>query len=225
MESLQIMSIHRGNDKKSSMVRVKICGITNIDDAICSYQYGADALGFIFYKKSKRYINKGRVREILKNIPPFIETVGVFVNEEEKVIKDIVEYSGLDIIQLHGDESPDFCKRFKNKIIKGFRVKDERDLNIISEYNVYGILLDSYNEDVFGGSGRKFNWDIASKLKEYRNLIISGGLNPDNVIDAINTFNPCAVDVSSGVEIYPGKKDHTKLRDFIYLAKGYYVTR
>ena len=205
-------------------VRVKVCGITNLEDALYAYKYGADALGFIFYKKSPRYVDKDMVREIIKALPPFILTVGVFVNESEEVIKKTVEYTGIDIIQLHGDESPDFCRRFKQRVIKAFRISSDKDINIISEYEVYGVLLDSYSEGGFGGSGKSFDWGIASKLKNRKNLIISGGLNSDNVAEAIRLFRPCGVDVSSGVELYPGKKDPAKLKDFISSAKGYYAT-
>ena len=203
------------------MVRVKICGITRSEDAIDAAYLGADALGFVFYSGSKRYIDPGAASKIIKSLPPFITPVGVFVNEDKKRIQEVKSVSGIDLVQIHGDEDPDFCNSLGMKYIKACRVTDRDSLENIRYYNTSFILLDSHSEDSYGGTGRTFNWKDASSYNFFgKSIILSGGLNSDNVRNAINLVNPYAVDVSSGVESAPGIKDHTKLKDFIEAIKN-----
>ena len=197
------------------MVKIKVCGITNIEDAILAVESGADAIGFVFYKPSPRYIDPKLAREIIDRLPPFINSVGVFVDEDEKKVQGIVDLCRIDTIQLHGSESPEFCERFKQKVIKAIKVKGEQSLTDIDRYRVSAYLLDTYSDKTPGGTGRGFDWDIALQAKKYGPVILAGGLSPENVVDAIRKVRPYGVDVSSGVEKNPGKKDADKLRRFI----------
>jgi phosphoribosylanthranilate isomerase len=197
------------------MVRVKICGITNLDDAIMAVEAGADALGFVFFEGSSRYISPEQASVIIHELPPFVKSVGLFVNEELKAVNIIADQCGLDIIQLHGDESPLFCNSVKRRVVKAFRVKDESSLNKIAEYEVAAILLDAWSPIAHGGTGTTFNWEIAAKAAASNCIILAGGLTPENVEEAIKVVKPYAVDVSSGVESSPGKKSSDKLKDFI----------
>jgi len=206
------------------MVRIKICGITNWEDAELSVKLGVDALGFVF-AKSPRKITPQKAFRIIKNLPPFVFTVGVFVNEDLKKIKRIVKFCRLNAVQLHGEEDPLFCKRIREftKVIKAFRIKDERDLDNLINYEVDGYLLDTYTEEAYGGTGKTFDWELAIRAKKIlggRPLILSGGLNPKNVSEAIRKINPFAVDVSSGVESFPGKKSKLLLTKFIKSVKN-----
>ena len=197
------------------MLKIKICGITNKADAHASVEYGADALGFVFYTKSPRSVDQERVKEIIVSLPPGITTVGVFVDEEQDRIKQIISYTGLDVIQLHGSESPEDCK-IHNKVFKAIRVKDLSDLDQLAKYDVSAFLLDTYSPDEYGGTGKIFNWDIAVEAKKYGNIILAGGLNPDNIEAALKHVKPYGIDVSSGVEgSTKGIKDHSKLKLFI----------
>lgn len=197
------------------MIKVKVCGITNIADALLAAESGADAIGFIFYKPSPRYIAPELARDIIDRLPPFINSVAVFVDEDEKRLKDIIDLCRIDTIQLHGDESPGFCERFKQKVIKTIRVQGEESLRGLDRYRVSAFLLDTYRENIPGGTGRSFDWDLAIGVKRYGPIILAGGLNPENVADAIRKVRPYGVDVSSGVEKSPGKKDADKLKRFI----------
>ena len=200
------------------MVIVKICGITNVSDAYASIKYGADALGFILYNKSPRYVPPDKLRNIIKRLPPFITTVGVFVNENTDIIKNILNETGLNIAQLHGDETPEDCEQF-TRVIKAFRVRDHADIEDISSYKVSAFLLDTYSVNAFGGTGLTFDWDVVADAKQFGNIIVAGGLTPENVSDVITQTSPYGVDVSSGVEESPGVKDHGKIREFIEQAK------
>lgn len=202
------------------MIKVKICGITNYEDALNAAAYGADALGFMFYSKSPRYADKEIVRDICRSIPPFISTVGVFVNDVPDNINSIAEFCGLDAVQLHGDESPDFCSQITKKVIKAFRVRDRDIIKDIQRYKLDLVLLDSYSEEIYGGSGFTFDWEIAMDIKKSVKIVLSGGLNCDNVLTAARQIRPYAVDVSSGVENSKGKKDNIKVKRFIELAKS-----
>ena len=197
------------------MVKVKICGITNLEDALYSAECGADALGFIFYPKSPRFIEKTKAKEIISKLPPFITTVGVFVNESIENIVNTIHECNINIVQLHGDETPDYCSKLPVKTIKAIRVKNEDSLKQIAEYKISTLLLDAYSEDSFGGAGKIFDWDLAIKAKGYGRIILSGGLTLDNVREAIEKVKPYGVDVSSGVEEREGKKDKIKVREFI----------
>jgi phosphoribosylanthranilate isomerase len=202
------------------MVRVKICGITSLEDALAAVHAGADARGFVFWKKSPRYVDVEEAAGIIKGLPPFVTTVGVFVNEAEDVIRGIVRKTGLDRIQLHGDEPPEFVKALGPGVIKAIRVRDEEDVRRIGGYDASAYLLDTFTEGMPGGTGKTFDWDLAVRAKGYGRIILSGGLNTDNVVEAIEKVAPYGVDVSSGVEFTPGKKDPEKVRAFVRLAKG-----
>ncbi len=200
-------------------VRVKICGITRVEDALVSVEAGADALGFVFYEGSPRYVSPETVREIISHLPPFVLTVGVFVNEHPSRIREVMELSGLDTVQLHGDEPQEACS-FWLRAIKAFRVRDFTDLEPLRKYRVSAYLLDTYSSELPGGTGLTFNWDIAVEAKKFGPVILSGGLTPENIERAVRWVQPYAVDVSSGVEQKKGIKDHDKLRLFIERAKS-----
>lgn len=204
------------------MVKVKICGITNLQDAQAAIKAGCDALGFVFYRKSPRFVSGQKAKEIIAGLPKKVLKVGVFVNAREKRIKKIAKSCCLDILQFHGDESPEFCQRFKHyKIIKAFRVKESPNLKAIARYKVFACLFDSFNRKKFGGTGKRFSWQLLKGLSALRQQIfLSGGLNTQNVRRAISTVHPQWVDVSSGVETSPGKKDPRKLIKFIKTVRG-----
>lgn len=201
------------------MVRVKICGITNSEDAQAAVELGADALGFVFAKSSRR-VTKEQAKDIIEKLPPFVSPVGVFVDEEVKTIKDICDFCGVHTVQLHGNEDPLYIHDLTGyKIIKAFRIKEEDDLVCLSQYKPHAFLLDSYVKGVMGGTGVAFNWEIARQAHKYGAIILSGGLTPENVKEAIQVVKPYAVDVSSGVEASPGKKDKALIKRFIMHAK------
>lgn len=202
------------------MARIKICGITNAEDAVAAVKYGADALGFVFYSESPRSITPDDARSIVSSLPVFVTTVGVFVDEAEKKIEEISSHVGLNAIQLHGSEPPGYFN-FSRKVIKAIRVKDLSDLAPLNLYqNVSAFLLDTYAPDKFGGTGHVFNWEIAIEAKKFGDIILAGGLTPDNITEAVQMVQPYGVDVSSGVEgSIKGRKDHNKLKVFIERAK------
>lgn len=201
------------------MVRVKICGITNLEDALAAVDYGADALGFVFFEKSPRSVLPEEAAEIISHLPPFVTTVGVFVNEVPSTIVRIMEFAGVDVVQLHGDEQPDLCTLWP-RVIKAFRVRDVTDLGTLGHYRTAAMLLDAYSPDAYGGTGQVFNWDIALEAKRYGRIVLSGGLTPENVGSAVERVMPYAVDVSSGVEREKGRKDAEKMRRFIEGARS-----
>ncbi len=203
-------------------IRVKVCGITNLRDAEEAVRNGADALGFVFYKHSPRKVSVETAKKIIERIPPFIERVGVFVNEKKQRVKDIIKSCGLTAVQFHGDETPGYCSSFKDiKVIKAIRVKDKKSLKIISAFNkADAILLDTFDEKRFGGTGRSFDWRLIKRSVKNRPIILAGGLTPDNVAIAIKKVQPYAVDVSSGIESRPGKKDHSLMKAFFAIQNG-----
>ncbi|GJQ60020.1 MAG: phosphoribosylanthranilate isomerase [Candidatus Scalindua sp. AMX11] len=202
------------------MTRIKICGITNVEDATIAIDYGTDAIGFVF-AESKRKVSKEKVRDIVHKLPPFVTLVGLFVNETAKNIEDICKYCGLNTIQLHGNEPPDFLRDLKQfKIIKAFRIKNEEDIGQVQNYQADALLLDGYAENQRGGTGTTFDWKIVGKAKTSIPIIIAGGLTHINVSEAIHISKPYGVDVSSGVEMRPGKKDKHLIRKFIDTVKG-----
>lgn len=201
------------------MVRVKICGITNAGDAHAAVEAGADALGFVFFRESPRAITPDDARDIIEGVPAFVSTVGVFVNEPAWRVQEIMRIAGLDIAQLHGDESPEECCKFQ-RVVKAIRVSRLTDLEPIQQYHVSAFLLDAYSPDEYGGTGKTFNWDIAKEARPYGNIVLAGGLTPENVADAVRHVQPFAVDVSSGVEKSRGIKDHEKIRQFIQHARS-----
>lgn len=201
-------------------MRVKICGITNVEDANAAVEFGADALGFVF-AKSPRQITKEQARDIIKKLPPFVSPVGVFVDEKVDKIKEICDFCGIHTVQLHGNEQPPSLKELEGyTLIKAFRVKEEGDLKPLANYKPHAFLLDSYAKGVLGGTGVPFKWEAARQAHKYGIIILSGGLTPENVKDAIQIVKPYAVDVSSGVESSPGKKDKSLMKRFIANAKG-----
>ena len=200
------------------MVKVKICGITNLEDALAAVKWGADALGFVF-APSPRQVTRQQVANIVAGLPPFVCKVGVFVDSELQEVKETMRACGLNLAQLHGSESPDFCQELFPRVIKSFRVEDESVLALLPQYKVSAYLLDSYDAALRGGTGQSFDWGIAKKARHYGPIILSGGLTSANVRQAISLVRPYAVDVSSGVESKPGVKDHAKLRAFLETAK------
>ncbi len=205
------------------MVKVKICGITNCEDASLAVESGADILGFVL-APSPRQVSPEKVRSIIDTLPPFVVTVGVFVDEEEKTIKDIADFCRLSQVQLHGNESPDFCQRFRPKAIKAFRLQDDTSLFSLSGYqgHVQAVLLDTFQKGIAGGTGRTFPWSLAVKAKTLNlPVILAGGLNPMNVGRAVQMVKPYAVDVSSGIEERPGKKDPLLMKRFLEAIKEF----
>jgi len=198
-------------------VKVKVCGITCKEDAEAAVRFGADAIGFVF-ADSPRKITPDTVKDIISSLPPFIAYVGVFVNGNEKEVRRIANFCGLSILQFHGDETPSYCNKF-SRAIKAFRIKGKEDIEKIREYSASTWLLDTYCEGKPGGTGKTFDWSEASELAKEGRVILSGGLTPENVAEAIRVVSPYAVDVGSGVEEYPGKKDHKKIEKFIREAK------
>lgn len=192
------------------MIRVKICGITQVEDALMASSLGAYALGFVFYEKSQRYILPQKAKEIINYLPPFIVRVGVFVNEGINEIYRIKEFCSLDRIQLYSDDCNIYKGLDPSVFFAVYRIKSENDINIINQSSLMP-LLDTYHEKLHGGTGKKFDWQFLKGLKIP--FILAGGINADNVLEAIK-FNPYAIDVSSGVEKEPGIKDHKKMFEF-----------
>ncbi len=202
------------------MTRVKICGITNLEDALFAAEAGADALGFVFYAQSPRCITPDRTREIILHLPPFLTKVGVFVNDELDRVGEIMAHCHLDYAQLHGDETPEQVAALAPRAIKAVRVRSAADVERLSAYQAAAYLLDAYHPTKPGGTGETWDWELAVAAKPYGPIILAGGLTPENVGDAIERVHPYAVDVSSGVEAAPGIKDHQKVQCFITAAKG-----
>jgi phosphoribosylanthranilate isomerase len=200
---------------------VKICGITSQADAECAVEAGADALGFIFFRRSPRYIEPNAAAAIASKILAPVLKVGVFVDENLETMREIAGQCGLDRLQLHGNESMETCESLQTPVIKAFRIQDLNSLARLRDYKVRAFLLDSYVAGQHGGTGAKFNWDLAVQAKKFGTpIILAGGLTPENVADAVAKASPYGVDVSSGVESAPGKKDQAKVRHFIQRAKG-----
>lgn len=195
------------------MVRVKICGITNFEDAHEAINLGADALGFNFYKRSPRYLEPAKAKPIIEALPPLVSLVGIFADEfSPERIRTIAHAVGLGTIQLHGSESPEYIKKISEvRIIKAFRVNESFDVSQLAAYQVGAYLLDTYDSKQLGGTGKTFNWDVAAQAKPYGRVILAGGLSPENVADAILQVRPYAIDVCSAIESEPGKKDFQKM--------------
>ncbi len=206
------------------MTLVKICGITNLEDALLSAKFGADALGFNFYEKSPRYITPEKAREIVEQLPADVLKVGVFVNESLEKIAKIAEVSKLDALQLHGEESPEFVKQLKEKtnleIIKAFRVSPEFKPKDVLQYEVDAVLLDAYSRHEHGGTGETFDWEIAEKVRMlFPKMYLAGGLSEVNIAEAISNIKPFAVDVCSSIEKKKGIKDLNLLKKFVFAVK------
>jgi phosphoribosylanthranilate isomerase len=201
--------------------RVKICGITNLADAQTAVEAGADALGFNFYDKSPRFVTIQRAAEITKQIPPFVMRVGVFVNAPEEFVLRAIAEAGLTMLQFHGDEPPEFCVQFGLMSMKAFRIRDEKSLAELPKFQTDAYLLDAFSPEARGGTGEKFNWDLAVEAQRFgKPIFLAGGLTPENVADAVRKVIPFGVDVASGVESSPGKKAPAKVKAFIAAAKS-----
>ena len=196
-------------------IKVKICGMTQLKDALFAVEQGVDAVGFIFYKKSPRAVTMKTVREIITKLPPLVDTVGVFVNESAERLNKIADYCGLDLVQLHGEESPAFCRKIHRRVIKAFRVKDLQSIKQLEKFPVSGFLLDTFSDDLHGGTGKTFDWNLALPVKKMGPVILAGGLTPRNILQAVRQVRPYGVDVCSGVEKSPGIKDLEKVRVFL----------
>jgi len=198
------------------MMRVKICGITNLEDALLAAELGAQALGFIFYPKSPRSIKPEAARQIIAHLPPLVLSVGVFVNEAAALVLEVAEMVRLDWVQLHGEEPPEYCRFLYRNVMKAIRVQDQSSLEQMQQYqgSVRAFLLDTHKSDQKGGTGESFDWTLARQAREYGPVVLAGGLRPENVAAAIREASPLAVDVASGVEASPGKKDPARLRAF-----------
>ena len=201
--------------------QVKICGVTNVADALAAAEAGADMIGLNFYEKSPRYISFATASEISRALPPFVLRVGVFVNPEESQVVEAIAACGLNLLQFHGDEDSDFCTQFGLMSVKALRVRDAESLQTLENFNTDAFLLDAYSKSGLGGTGEKFNWDLAVAAQKFgKPIFLAGGLTPENVADAVKQVRPFAVDVSSGVESAPGKKDAAKVQAFIAAAKS-----
>lgn len=202
-------------------VKVKICGITNLPDAQAAVAAGADLLGFIFAERSPRRMTVEAVAALGRQLPLEALRVGVFVDPTEDMVARAIRECGLNLVQFHGSEPPEFCTQFGIMSVKAFRMRDEQSLAALADYPTDAWLLDTYSETQAGGTGQTFNWDLALAAKHHgRPLFLAGGLTPDNVGEAVRCVQPFAVDVSSGVEQTPGRKDHAKVAAFIRAAKA-----
>ncbi|WP_028585448.1 phosphoribosylanthranilate isomerase [Desulfogranum mediterraneum] len=208
--------------KRHRRTRIKICGITRLDDALEAVEEGVDALGFIFYEGSPRFIDPEEAKLIIEQLPPFVGTVGVFVDKKRKEVEEIVEYCCLDYVQLHGSESPKYCERLARhaapcQVLKALRVGPELSAETVAVYSphVKGFVLDTYSPLAVGGTGTAFDWNLIEKLELQKPFLLAGGLSPDNVESALTTVRPYGVDANSGLETEPGVKDHGLIRSFI----------
>ena len=198
-----------------------MCGTTNPDDAVAAVQAGVDGLGFIFVEKSPRHVEPEMVRYITRMLPPFVHFVGVFVDRPIKEVVELVDFCHLSHVQLHGKEDPEYCEQLSGlcncTLLKAFRVGPQSVAADFTPYDdvVKGYLLDTYKKGIAGGTGESFDWQMIDNLYLQRPIILAGGLTPDNVYEAVKTVHPFAVDINSGVEKEPGKKDHAKLRELV----------
>ena len=180
---------------------------------------GADALGFVFYPGSPRFVDPERVRAMVSDLPPLLTTVGLFVNEHPARIREMVDFCGLSTVQLHGDEAPGQCSFPPYRVIKALRLKEDMGVDVFASFSVSALLLDAYVPNRFGGTGQRCDWSQAAEIASRHRVILAGGLNPENVAEAVRQVHPYGVDVSSGVEERPGQKDPEKVARFIRMAK------
>ena len=199
---------------------VKICGITNLEDALHVVHSGADAVGFVFHEESPRFISHYHAAEIVQKLPDHISKIGVFVHADRKFVHEVVKRVNLSAVQLYGNEGPDDLVSYEASVIKAVRVGENFDVETLRNYIVDAFLLDTHQKGQYGGTGKTFDWNNAVKAKEYGRIILSGGLTPENIEDAVRFVQPYGVDVSSGVEGSPGKKDPAKVKEFIMRAKS-----
>jgi len=201
--------------------RVKICGVTNVADALAAAAAGADMIGLMFYERSPRHISLATAEEISRALPPFVQRVGVFVNPEAELVMRAIGECGLSLLQFHGDETSEFCTQFGLMSLKAVRIRDAQSLNQLAGFQTDAFLLDAHSQNGRGGTGETFNWDLAIEAQKFgKPIFLAGGLTPENVGDAVKKVRPFAVDVSSGVESVPGKKDVAKVRAFIAAARA-----
>lgn len=204
-------------------IKVKICGITNPEDAQVAIEAGADALGFVFHRRSPRSVDIQTAKAIVAGMPPFVLPVGVFVNEPVKVVRDVMDECGLACAQLHGDETASYCDALARPVLRAIRIQSRGDLLALAEYkgraNVRGFLVDAFSDQAYGGTGQLVDWALAAEAAKAAHILLAGGLTPDNVQEAIRQVRPYGVDVSSGVERSPGSKDHDKVRAFLRAAR------
>jgi phosphoribosylanthranilate isomerase len=206
---------------KGSHTEIKICGITRLEDALCAAACGADAVGFIFHPASPRYMTPERAMAIIARLPEGIATVGVFVNRQRREVEQTAEACGLDLIQLHGDESPAYCRQFPSgRVIKAVSPGTSEELRALDDYRVRALLIDAREGSRYGGTGKRSDWELAIKIREAHPLILAGGLNPGNIEEALTTVAPHAVDINSGCELAPGIKDHDRMRRIIGMIRG-----
>jgi len=202
-------------------VKVKICGITNAEDAAAAAEVGADMVGFMFYDKSPRHVSIAAASAIARILPAHIVRTGVFVDAEEDLVLQAIRECGLNLLQFHGNEAPDYCLQFGLMSMKAFRIRDADSLKHLPTYQTDAWLLDSYSPAQYGGTGERFNWNLATEARKWgKPIFLAGGLTPENVRLAVQQAQPYGVDVSSGVELGPGKKDHEKVKAFIRAAKS-----
>ena len=201
--------------------KVKICGLTSVTDALAAAEAGADMIGLMFYDGSPRHIPLATAVEIARALPPFVLKVGVFVNPEPAQVLEAIAACGLNLLQFHGDEDSAFCTQFGVMSMKAVRVRDAESLNQLANFQTDVFLLDAYSKAGLGGTGEKFNWELAIEAQKFgKPIFLAGGLTPENVADAVRQVQPFAVDVSSGVESAPGKKDAAKVRAFIAAVRA-----
>ena len=201
--------------------KVKICGITSVADAQTAAEAGADMIGLMFYEGSPRHITLPQAVEISRSLPPFVQRVGVFVNPEPAQVMEAITACGLNLLQFHGDEPSEFCTQFGLMSVKALRVRDAASIAALEQYQTEAFLLDAYSKAGLGGTGERFNWDLAVEAQKFgKPIFLAGGLTPENVADAVRQVRPFAVDVSSGVESSPGKKDAAKVKAFIEAVRA-----
>jgi phosphoribosylanthranilate isomerase len=204
--------------------RTKICGITNVEDALAAVAAGADALGFLLYRKSPRYVDPMKVQQIVAQLPPFVLPVGVFVNEEIKIVRDLMDTCGLALAQLHGEETAAYCRELGRPVLKALRLKDRSTFLALAEFQgragVRGFVLDAFSDEAYGGTGQAVDWSLAREVAQAATVVLAGGLTAVNVGQALRAVQPYGVDVSSGVEVAPGKKDHEKVRAFLRAVRS-----
>ncbi|MDH4361791.1 MAG: phosphoribosylanthranilate isomerase [Nitrospirota bacterium] len=199
--------------------KIKICGITNQEDAETAVHEGADALGFVFYSQSPRYVEPAVAKRIIESLPPFVLPIGVFVNQDLDTVRGLFDDCGLALAQLHGDESPGFCESLRRPVLRALRLRDRTSFLALAEFKgrmgVRGFVVDAFSEMVYGGTGHTTDWSLAAEVAKAVPILLAGGLTSENVQEAIRQVQPYGVDVSSGVEQSPGRKDSAKIRAFI----------
>jgi len=200
--------------------KVKICGLTSVADALAAAAAGADLIGLMFYEGSPRHITLAQAAEISRALPPFVLRVGVFVNPDAALVSRAIAECGLNLLQFHGDEPSDFCTQFSIMSLKAIRVKDAASIAELGNYQTDGFLVDAYSKAGLGGTGERFNWELAEEAKKFgKPIFLAGGLTPENVAEAVQQVQPFAVDVSSGVESAPGQKDPARMKAFIQAVR------